>query len=117
MQAATRVHPRERESLDEWTPLVLAARDRDRVALSAWIRHSHRDVWRLCDGLVGRSHTDDLTQEVYLRALKALPHYRREAGAPTWLLAVARRTCVDTVRLLSWRLAPGGAAPPGRAGP
>lgn len=101
MHTASRVCSLDREPTDDWTPLLLAAREGDRVALSAWIRRSQRDVWRLCAGLVGRRHADDVTQEVYLRALKALPRYRAEASARTWLLAIARRTCVDTVRQLS----------------
>ena len=41
---------------------------------------------------------DDLTQEVYLRALPALARFRGEASARTWLLQVARHVCADHVR-------------------
>jgi len=34
----------------------------------------------------------DLTQETYLRAIRALPSFRADASARTWLLSIARRT-------------------------
>jgi RNA polymerase sigma-70 factor (ECF subfamily) len=55
-------------------------------------------VWRCCAWLVDRDAADDLTQETYLRALRALPAYRAEAAGRTWLLAIARRVCADALR-------------------
>ncbi|HEX2575109.1 MAG TPA: sigma-70 family RNA polymerase sigma factor, partial [Aquihabitans sp.] len=48
--------------------------------------------------LVDRGAADDLTQEVYERAIKGLASFRGESSARTWLLAIARRTCIDTIR-------------------
>lgn len=73
------------------------------MALSAWIRSSQAEVWRLCAQLVSREQADDVTQEVYLRAYRALPSFRGESSARTWLLAIARRTCADAVRDLRRR--------------
>lgn len=84
--------------MDELTRLLLAARDGDRLALDAAIRRAQPDVWRLAARLVGRPEADDVTQETFLRAYRALPAYRGEAGGRTWLLAIARRTCADWVR-------------------
>ena len=88
---------------DELTQLLLAAQDGDRFALSAWIKRSQGEVWRLCAQLVSREMADDVTQEVFLRAYKALPAFRGEASARTWLLSIARRTCADAVRDLRRR--------------
>ena len=88
---------------DELTELLLAAQDGDRLALSAWIRRSQAEVWRLCAQLVSREQADDVTQEVYLRAYRALPAFRGDSSARTWLLAIARRTCADAVRDLRRR--------------
>ena len=74
------------------------ARDGDTGALMAVIRRSQVDVWRFCSYMVDRSSADDLTQEVYLRAWRELPRFRGESSARTWLLAIARRTCVDERR-------------------
>jgi RNA polymerase sigma-70 factor, ECF subfamily len=84
--------------MDELTELLLAARDGDRAALAAVIRRTQGEVWRLCRHLVDPAEADDVTQEVYLRAWRSLPAWRADAGARTWLLAIARRTCVDEVR-------------------
>jgi RNA polymerase sigma-70 factor (ECF subfamily) len=85
---------------DELTKLLLAARDGDRIALGAWIRQSQPEVWRLCARLVRRDQADDVTQEVYLRAYRALRGFRADSTARTWLLSIARRTCADAVREL-----------------
>ncbi|MDP8976821.1 MAG: sigma-70 family RNA polymerase sigma factor [Actinomycetota bacterium] len=84
--------------MDELTALALAARDGDRVALAAFVRRAQPDVWRLVAHLAGRDLAEDLAQETFLRALRALPAYRGDAAARTWLLSIARRTAVDAIR-------------------
>jgi RNA polymerase sigma-70 factor (ECF subfamily) len=85
-------------AVDDLTALALAARGGDRMALSGFVRASQPDVWRLCAHLSGRQEADDLTQEVYARALRSLASFRGESSARTWLLAIAHHTCVDHVR-------------------
>jgi RNA polymerase sigma-70 factor (ECF subfamily) len=85
-------------AVDELTRLLVAGRDGDRMALAAAIRRSQPEVWRLAAHLVGRAEADDVIQEAFLRAYRALPGFRAEASARTWLLAIARRTCADAVR-------------------
>jgi len=98
--------------MDELTRLLHAAQADDRLALAGFIRRSQPEVWRLCAYLVGRHAADDLTQEVYLRAWTALPGWRAEASARTWLLAIVRRVCAQAIRdrqrqrLLARRAAP-----------
>jgi RNA polymerase sigma-70 factor, ECF subfamily len=90
--------------MDELTRLLGAAQGGDRLALAAFIRRSQAEVWRLCAYLVDRQAADDLTQEVYLRAWTALPGWRGQASARTWLLAIARRTCAHANRRRGWPL-------------
>ena len=52
---------------------------------------------------MSRAQADDVTQEVYLRAYRALPAFRGDSSARTWLLSIARRTCADAVRDLRRR--------------
>jgi RNA polymerase sigma-70 factor, ECF subfamily len=84
--------------MDELTRLLLAAADGDRLALSTFIRRTQADVWRFCAHLVDPGAADDLTQEVYLRALRTIPRFRGDSPARTWLLTVARRVAADEIR-------------------
>ena len=84
--------------MDELTSLLVAARDGDRLALGAFIRSTQAEVWRLARHLVGPEDAEDVTQDVFVRAWRALPDYRGDAAARTWLLAIARRACADAVR-------------------
>jgi RNA polymerase sigma-70 factor (ECF subfamily) len=84
--------------VDDLTRVLIGARDGDPDALVTAIRQSQADVWRFCAWLVDRDAADDLVQDTYLRALRALPGYRAEASGRTWLLAIARRACADALR-------------------
>lgn len=84
--------------MDDLTRLLLDAREGDRVALSALVRRTQADVWRTCAHLVDVASADDLTQDVYLRASRAIDGFRGEASARTWLLAIARNVCADELR-------------------
>ncbi len=84
--------------VDELTRLALAAGDGDREALARFVRASQGEVWRLCAHLVDRQSADDLTQDVYLRAVPALARFRGDSTARTWLLSITRRTCADALR-------------------
>ncbi len=84
--------------VDDLTALAIAARRGDREALEAFVRASQADVWRFCAYLVTPDQADDLTQEVFLRAVPAIVRFRGEASARSWLLAIARHTCADVIR-------------------
>ena len=84
--------------MDDLTRLFLAARDGDRTALLHAVRESQADVWRLASHLVAPDDADDVTQDTFVRAWRALPAFRGDSSARTWLLAIARRACADAVR-------------------
>jgi len=83
---------------DAATAAALRARDGDDVASAEFVRATQIEVWRFVAALVGVQHADDVTQDTYLRAFRALPDYEGRASARTWLLAIARRTCADHIR-------------------
>ncbi len=66
--------------------------------LTTFVRRAQPEVWRFCASLAGRDHADDLTQETFARALRALPSFRGDSSTRTWLLAIARRVVADHVR-------------------
>jgi RNA polymerase sigma-70 factor (ECF subfamily) len=85
-------------SVDEATHWALAARSGDPVAGAAFVRATSAEVWRFVGALVGTAGADDLTQETYLRAFRALPSYQGRASARTWLFGIAKRACADHLR-------------------
>lgn len=84
--------------MDDLTALFVAARDGDRSALARAIRSSQAEVRRFVAHQVGPDAADDVTQDAYVRAWRALPAYRAEASGRTWLLSIARRACADAQR-------------------
>jgi RNA polymerase sigma-70 factor (ECF subfamily) len=83
---------------DEVTAAALAAQDGDAAAAARFVRATQADVWRFCANLAEPAEAEDLTQETYLRAFRALPRFAGRSTARTWLLAIARRVCADHVR-------------------
>src|SRR5579884_232860 len=84
--------------MDEITGWALDAATGDRSALHRLVRATQAEVWRFCAHLGDADCADDLTQEVYLRAMRSLPRFRGDASARTWLLSIARRTVADHIR-------------------
>ena len=59
---------------------------------------NERRVRGLLTRMVGRQDADDLAQTVFVKAAKALPDFRGEAEASTWLYRIAANTAVDWLR-------------------
>ncbi|WP_406066964.1 sigma-70 family RNA polymerase sigma factor [Micromonospora sp. NBC_01638] len=85
-------------SRDPATEWALTARDGDPAAQAAFVRLTQVEVWRFAAALVDPDSADDLTQETYLRAFRALPAFEGRSSARTWLLGIARRACADHLR-------------------
>jgi RNA polymerase sigma-70 factor (ECF subfamily) len=84
--------------VDELTRLAHEARRAVPGSLDAFIRASHEPVWRLCEALVDAQSADDLTQETFVKAVSAIRRFRGDASARTWILSIARYTCMDELR-------------------
>jgi RNA polymerase sigma-70 factor (ECF subfamily) len=85
-------------AVDDATGWALAAQAGDQVAAAALVRTTQPQVWRFVAVLVDHDSADDLTQETYLRAFRALPGFEGRSSARTWLFGIARRTCADHLR-------------------
>lgn len=88
----------------------------DPAALDAFVRTTvdrvHGLLWRM---LGHRQDVEDLTQEVYLRAWRALPAYRGEARPETWLYRIAINVGRDEIaKRQTARKRDGGEIDPGR---
>lgn len=54
---------------------------------------------RLAYRLLGdRDRMDDVLQEAYARAFRALPRFRGTSGLATWLYRIVYNTCIDELR-------------------
>jgi RNA polymerase sigma-70 factor (ECF subfamily) len=84
--------------VEDLTRVLVAARDGDTEAFRRFVQASQADVWRLVAALVSTDEADDIAQDTFVRAWRALPAYRADASARTWLLAIARRAAADAVR-------------------
>lgn len=69
---------------------------------AAWgaIFDRHRDpVWRLAYGIVrSRVDAEDVVQATFLKAVESLDQLRDPSALRSWLLSIARRRALDTVR-------------------
>lgn len=82
---------------------AFAAKAGDPAAATAFVRATHAEVHRFLCLLVDAREAEDLTQETYLRALRALPGFAARSTARTWLLAIARRVAADHLRVQARR--------------
>jgi RNA polymerase sigma-70 factor, ECF subfamily len=103
--------------MDELTRLLTAAGDGDGPALASFVELTRADVWRFCAHLVDPETADDLTQEVYVRAMRSAPRFRGGASARTWLLSIARRVAADEIRARRRRRRLAGLQEPAAPGP
>lgn len=72
----------------------------DLHAAADWLVRAHgRDVLHLCTAIVrDRGTAEDLAQDAFGKAFQALPEFRGDASARTWLLTIARHRCLDHLR-------------------
>ncbi|MFJ4534767.1 sigma-70 family RNA polymerase sigma factor [Streptomyces tibetensis] len=86
------------------TAWALAARSGDPDAVDLFVRALHRDVRRYVTFLgADPESADDLTQDTFLRALGSLHRFEGRSSARTWLLSIARRAVIDSIRYSSSR--------------
>ena len=78
--------------------LALGVREGDQEAASRLVRGTQQQVWRMLVALSDRGIAEDLTQETYARAIRALPSFRAESTVREWLLSIARRVAADHPR-------------------
>ena len=73
----------------------------DDAAFEDLYRRYYGRLYRFCLKRVGDSHeAEELTQETFTRAYRALPSLRGERRFYPWLSVIASRLCVDTHRRL-----------------
>ena len=77
----------EPETTDE--ELLASARGGDEDAFGAFVRRHTATVHRWMVRAVGEGDSDDMTQDVFLKAYRGLDRFRGEAPPRAWLAAIA----------------------------
>ncbi len=78
--------------------LVRAAQSGDRLAFGTLYGEYGRLIHGVLLAHVSYQDAEDLTQEVFMKALKQLSTLREPAAFSGWLIAIARRTATDFLR-------------------
>jgi len=70
-----------------------------KIDFAALYRDHYRRVFGLCRRLLGRAaQAEDATQEVFVRAYRALDRYDTHQPFAAWILSIASNHCVDLLR-------------------
>ena len=89
------MEPKAERTDEEWVGRCLAG---DRESFAPLVdRHKERVFW-LVLRIAGREEAEDLTQEVFLRAYRALSRFRGESLFSTWLYRIARNVALSHLR-------------------
>lgn len=80
--------------------LVSAAQDGSADAFSALVDKYHSKVFGIVYRMCGPSEAEDLTQDIFLRALTALRkfQFQGESSYRTWLYRIAVNACINELR-------------------
>jgi RNA polymerase sigma-70 factor (ECF subfamily) len=83
---------------DETIQRHLAAGD-FREALETLVRSYQHVIVGFCTNMLGEpTQWEEVAQEVFLSAYRAMPGFRRQASIRTWLFAIARKQCLKMLR-------------------
>jgi RNA polymerase sigma-70 factor (ECF subfamily) len=87
---------------DELDPGLLSrCQEGEPAALRAFVEHHERAVFALLSRIIGQHpEVEDLAQETFVRAIRALPGFELAGAArlSTWLLTIATRLALDVCR-------------------
>jgi RNA polymerase sigma-70 factor (ECF subfamily) len=84
--------------------LVLQNQYRDQRPFWELVNRHRETVWRVCYRFLGNSQdAEDLTQEVFFRAYRALPQFQGKSSFKTWVYRIAINTSQNELRRLARR--------------
>ena len=78
--------------------LARRARGGDAAAFDELVFRFHRPVHRFCWRLVRSTDAEDLAQDTFVRAFVHFERFDPERPLLPWLIAIARRLCLDLLR-------------------
>ncbi|WP_144555220.1 RNA polymerase sigma factor [Bacillus sp. X1(2014)] len=66
--------------------------------IEKWFIQYEQDVTNYLVYYTGSVDVEDLVQETFLRALRALSQFKNDSSPKTWLISIARNTAIDFYR-------------------
>ena len=79
--------------------LAMRARNGDNEAYESLVRHYRNEVYALCWYFTrNREDAWDLSQEVFIKAWRALARFRGDSSFKTWLMRIAANHCKDHLK-------------------
>jgi RNA polymerase sigma-70 factor (ECF subfamily) len=84
--------------------IVTAARNGDPAAIEELIARFRKPLFHYaCSYLGNEADADDVTQEVLIKAVRALPSFKGESAIGTWFFRIMVNTCIDYRRKTNTR--------------
>lgn len=84
---------------EEIIPLVQRALRGDETAYQELMEKYYQMIYRLIYQIIkNREETEDLVQDSFMKAFRALPEFDPQYAFSTWLYKIAYNTCIDTIR-------------------
>jgi len=78
--------------------LARRARRGEAAAFDTLVLRFQGPVYRFCRRMLRSPHAEDVTQETFVRAFVHFDRFDPERALLPWLLAIARRLCLDLLR-------------------
>jgi RNA polymerase sigma-70 factor, ECF subfamily len=92
--------------------LLAASRGGDEDAFRRIVEHHRGGLHAHCYRMLGSRHdAEDMLQETFLRAWRALPEFRGHSSLNTWLYRIATNACLDAIARRPKRVLPSDYGP------
>lgn len=70
-----------------------------RRALETLVQSYQHAVVGFCNNMLGEAaQAEEVAQEVFLDAYRAMPRFRQQSSVRTWIFAIARKKCLQNLR-------------------
>lgn len=66
--------------------------------IEKWFIEYEKDISNYLVYYTGTTDVEDMVQETFLRAIRALNRFKNESSPKTWLISIARNTAIDFYR-------------------
>ncbi len=86
------------------TQIIELCKRGDRSAFNELVRRHHRKIFNLCFRILGNRHeAEDVAQDVFVTAFRAIRSFRGDSALSTWLHRVAVNNCKNRLKYLKRR--------------